>query len=238
MPTPSFTFECISNTVIAENIHELEFTKPEGIEFTEGQFLLLDVPLIGNTEDIQPRAYSIASSPNDETLLFVIKLVPDGRASTWVKEEVKQGTQTRIQCPFGKFVLDTETSKEYVMMCTSTGIAPFRSQLRTILPKGETRKIDLFFGLLNEEEIFWEEELKELVNQYPNFSYHISVGDPESSFDGFKGYVQQHAAEVITDFSNKQIYICGAPIMPKSVKQEAIETWGVAKEDVHMEGFI
>ena len=238
MPTPSFTCKCIRNDSIAEGIHEIEYTKPDGLVFIEGQFLLLDVPLIDNPKDIQPRAYSIASSPDDETLLLVIKLVEGGRASTWVKEELKPGVSSRVQCPFGKFILDSDTQKEFMMMCTSTGIAPFRSQLRTILPKGESRKIDLFFGLLNERELFWEDELKELAEQYPNFSYHISVGDLESSFDGFKGYVQQHAAQVISDFSNKQIYICGAPIMAKAVKEEAINTWGVAKEDVHMEGFI
>lgn len=238
MPTPSFTFECIRNETIAKGIHEIEFTKPEEMTFTEGQFLLIDVPLLDNPEDIQPRAYSIASSPEDDTVLLVIKLVEGGRASTWVKDQLKPGVSTRVQCPFGKFILDPETKKEYVMMCTSTGIAPFRSQLRTILPKGETRNIDLFFGLLHKEEIFWEEELKELANQYSNFSYHISVGNQSSTFDGFKGYVQQHAAQEISDFSNKQIYICGAPIMAKAVKEEAINTWGVAKEDVHMEGFI
>lgn len=238
MPTPSFTIECIRKDLIAEGIYEVEFTKPEGLNFSEGQFLLIDVPLLDNAEDIQPRAYSIASSPDDDTILLVIKLVEGGRASTWVKDQVNIGTTTRVQCPFGKFILDPDTQKDYVMMCTSTGIAPFRSQLRTILPKGDTRKIDLFFGLLNEQEIFWEEELKELAGQYPNFTYHISVGDQASNFDGFKGYVQQHAAEMITDFSNKQIYICGAPIMAKAVKEEAINSWGVSKEDVHMEGFI
>ena len=238
MPTPSFIVECTRNDIVAENIHELEFTKPDGLTFEPGQFLLIDVPLIDNPEDIQPRAYSIASSPNDDHLMLVIKLVGGGRASTWVKEGLKPGTEARIQCPFGKFILDANTQKEYVMMCTSTGIAPFRSQLRTILPGAEDRKIDLFFGLLNEKELFWEEELNSLAAQYSNFSYHVSAGDPSDEWEGFKGYVQQHASEVISDFSNKQIYICGAPIMAKAVKETALNDWGVPAEDVHMEGFI
>jgi NAD(P)H-flavin reductase len=238
MPTPSFTFECIRNDIIAEGIYEIEFTKPEGLSFIEGQFLLLDAPLIDNPQDVQPRAYSIASSPNDDTLLLVIKLVPDGRCSTWIKEKLGPGERTRVQCPFGKFLLNSDNTKDYIMMCTSTGIAPFRSQLRTILPQGENRKIDLFFGLLNEKELFWEDELKEFSVQYPNFSYYISVGDIAQSWDGFKGFVQEHAASLIDDFSNKQIYICGAPIMTKAVKKVAISEWGVPSEDVYMEGFI
>ena len=238
MPTPSFIFECIRNDIIADGIYELEFTKPEGLAFKEGQFLLLDAPLVDNPEDVQPRAYSIASSPNDDTLLLVIKLVPDGRWSNWVEKVVKKGTSTRVQCPFGKFLLNAESDKEYIMMCTSTGIAPFRSQLRTILPAGETRKIDLFFGVHNEKEMFWEDDLKELSDQYPNFSYHISIGEPSDAWEGFEGYVQEQASSIIDDFSNKQIYICGAPVMTKSVKEIALNEWGIPKEDVHMEGFI
>jgi len=238
MATPSFTFECIRNDIISEGIYEIEFTKPEGLSFVEGQFLLLDAPLIDNPEDVQPRAYSIASSPNDDTLLLVIKLVPDGRCSTWVKEKLEPGVRTRVQCPFGKFILNDQNEKEYVLMCTSTGIAPFRSQLRTILPQGEARKIDLFFGFLDEKELFWVDELKEIAAQYSNFSYYISVADIAESWDGFKGFVQEHAASEIKDFSNKQIYICGAPIMTNAVKEVAMKEWGVPKEDIHMEGFI
>lgn len=237
MPTPSFTITCTRNDVIADGIHELEFTKPDGLTFVAGQFLLIDVPAADNPEDIQPRAYSIASAPEDDTLLLVIKLVEGGRASTWVKDVLQPGVQARIQCPFGKFVLDRETSKDYVFMCTATGIAPFRSHLRTYLAEETTRNIDLFLGLLSEKELFWEEELQAFQKQYPNFHYHVCAMEPEGP-DMFKGFVQQQAVSVIDDFSNKQIYLCGSPLMTKAVKEVAISEWGVPKEDVHMEGFI
>lgn len=237
MPTPSFHTICTRNDAIAEGIHELEFEKPEGMSFEAGQFLLIDVPLIDDAEDIQPRAYSIASSPDDESIVLVIKLVPDGRASTWVKEKLQPGDEVRIQCPFGKFVLHLENPKEIVMMCTSTGIAPFRSQLRSAL-QHEDRKIDLFFGLLSEKELFWKDELDQLAANYPNFSYYVECSQPTDAWDGYTGYVQEHAQEVIGDFSNKQIYLCGSPLMTKAVKETAMNDWGVAKEDIDMEGFI
>lgn len=238
MPTPSYTVTCIANNIIADGIHQIHFSKPDDFIFEAGHFLLMDVPLLDNPDDIQPRAYSIASAPNDPEIVLAIKLVPDGRASAWVKKQLSPGMDVRIQGPFGKFTLDTATEKEYVMMCTATGIAPFRSQLRTVLPAGDTRKIDLFFGLLSSSELFWEEELKSIAEQYPNFSYHLCASQPEEGWDGFKGYVQELAESVITDFSNKQVYLCGSPLMTKAVKEHAIEKWNVPKEDVHMEGFI
>lgn len=238
MPTPSFTIECTRNECIADGIYELEFTKPKDLMFQAGQFLLIDVPAAENPEDIQPRAYSIASAPEDDHILLVIKLVEGGRASTWVKDILAPGMQVRVQCPFGKFVLNRETKKDYILMCTSTGLAPFRSQLRTYLHEETDRKIDLFFGLLSEKELFWEDELKAFEEQYPNFHYHICASEPSEESGIFKGFVQEQAASIISEFSNKQIYLCGSPLMTKAVKEIAINEWGVPKEDVHMEGFI
>ena len=238
MPTPSYPVTCTASEVIAEKIYEVRFERPEGFDYEAGHFILFDVPLIDNAEDIQPRAYSIGSSPSDEELVFAIKLVPDGRMSTFLEKKLEPGMELRMQGPFGKFTLDRETEKDYVMMCTATGIAPFRSHLRTYLAEESTRKIDLFFGLLHERELFWKDELDQFAEDYENFSYYIEASEPSDDWDGFRGYVQQHAAEVIDDFSNKQIYLCGSPLMTKAVKEVAISDWGVPKEDVHMEGFI
>jgi len=238
MATLSYTTLCTKNEIIAEGIHQIHFTKPEGFTFEAGHFLLIDVPLLDDAADIQPRAYSIASAPDDEEIVLAIKIVPNGRASAWIEKQLTEGMEARIQGPFGKFTLDKNTKKEYVMMCTTTGIAPFRSQLRAILPTGDTRKIDLFFGLLSEKEMFWEDELKEFADTYPNFTYHVCASQPSENWDGFKGYVQQQAQSVISDFSNKQIYLCGSPLMTKAVKVTCVTELDIPKEDVHMEGFI
>lgn len=236
MPTPRFTLTCLRNDIIADGIHEIAFSKPADLMFEAGQFLLIDVPAADNPEDIQPRAYSIASAPEDDHILLVIKLVEGGRASMWVQSTLKEGTEVSVQCPFGKFLLDRSTEKDYVLMCTATGIAPFRSQLRTFLAEESGRKIDLFLGLLSEKEMFWEDELKAFVEQYPHFHYHVCAMQPEG--DMFQGFVQDLAQTVISDFSHKQIYLCGSPLMTKAVKEMAMTQWGVPKEDVHMEGFI
>ena len=238
MPIPSYTVTCTKNKIIADGIHEIHFTKPKDFHFEPGHFLLMDVPLLDDPKDIQPRAYSIASAPSDEEIILAIKMVPNGRASMWIEKQLTSGMEVHIQGPFGKFLLDTVTKKEYIMMCTATGIAPFRSQLRTILPAGDTRKIDLFFGLLSSKELFWEEELQQLTMDYPNFSYHICASEPEKDFTGFTGYVQELAKNTISDFSNKQVYLCGSPLMTKAVKDVCIKDFGIPKEDVHMEGFM
>ncbi|MCA9370862.1 MAG: FAD-dependent oxidoreductase [Candidatus Peregrinibacteria bacterium] len=228
MSTPRFSVTCTRKELIAENIYEVAFAKPEGFSFTAGQFVLFDVPLLDNPEDIQPRAYSIGSAPKDDELVFAIKSVPNGRMTLFLENKMQKGTQLSLQGALGNFLLDRTTPKDYVFLCTATGIAPFRSYLRSYLAEETDRKIDLFFGLLRENELFWEDELKEFQKQYQHFNYYICINR----------FVQDEAMSAISDFSNKQIYLCGSPLMTKAVKEIAISQWHVPKADVHMEGFI
>src|SRR3989344_5478756 len=146
MPVPSFIIACKKNERIANDIYEIAFEKPEGFNFVAGQYILFDVPLIENSADIQTRAFSIASSPNESDLIFAMKLKAGGRASRWIVEALKPGMKARMQGPFGRFLLDPQTNKDIVMIGTSTGIAPYRSQLKTYLETKSGGRIDLIFG--------------------------------------------------------------------------------------------
>jgi NAD(P)H-flavin reductase len=238
MTTPIHSIVCTKNELIARDIYECRFTKPEGFTFTPGQFVLLNVPLVDDETDIQPRAFSIASSPDEEELIFVIKMIEGGRAGQWIKEKLEAGVVIEMMGPFGVFTLNSESNKDYLMICTCTGIAPYRSQLLTILPKGESRRIDLVFGVRNEENLFWKEEFEELARTYENFSVYIVLSRPSDEWKGHRGHVQEVIPQIISDFTHKNVMVCGNPDMTKEVKELCVEEWGVDKQDIHMEGYI
>ena len=130
---PAFKTVCLSKTLIAPSVYELRLEKPASFDFKPGQFVLFDVPLLENEDDLQARAYSIASAPSESDLLFVIKLVPNGRASRWIEKRVSRGTAITMKGPFGAFTLDMDTAKAYLFIATGTGIAPLRSQILHIV---------------------------------------------------------------------------------------------------------
>lgn len=238
MPIPEYTVECKKSELVAENIYELQFAKPEGFTFKPGQFIMIDVPLLDNPEDIQPRAYSIASTNEEGHITLAVRIKEGGRAGDWIVKQLKQGTQARIQGPLGVFGFNPSTPKEYLLICTGAGLVPFRSMLKTALAEGEDRKIDLVFGAYTEKDILWREEIDALAKQYPNFSWHIALSDADDSWQGHRGFVQSLVPSIAPDCSQKSVYVCGNPLMAKDVKQHCLEDWGVPKEDFHMEGFI
>lgn len=238
MPVPSFTTTCLSNRVIARDIYEFRLKKPEGFSFKAGQFVLFDVPLLENAADIQTRAFSIASAPQEEDLLFVAKMKEGGRASRWIAESLKAGSSVRLQGPFGVFTLTPENAKEVLFIATSTGVAPFRSQIVEALRYGDTRRMDLIFGVRSEEDLFWVEEFTKLSTQYPQFSLHASLSGGSDVWKGHRGRVQTVTKIAVPDAALRQVYICGSPAMTMEMKKMCLEEWKMEKKDLHVEGYI
>lgn len=238
MPIPIYTTTCTSNHSIARDVREIRLVKPPGFVFQPGQFVLFQVPLTGNPGDVQPRAYSIASAPEEPDLLFVLKLREGGRASRWCTDILKEGTAVAIQGPFGALLLDHSTAKDRLFLCTSTGVAPFRSMILSALTAGDTRRMDLLFGAWNEEGIFWADDFRRLAALCPSFRYHTVLDSPSPAWNGHRGHVQDIAPRIVEDCGQRSIYICGNPVMVAAAKQCCLEQWEAPAEDVHVEGYI
>lgn len=161
-----------------------------------------------------------------------------GRASQWILELLKPETTVSMQGPMGLFLLDRETTKDALFICTSTGVAPFRSMIRDVLLAGNKRRIDLVFGARAEEDLFWMEELTTLTKQYENFFLHLALSNPSEQWKGHRGRVQTLVPQIVKDFSEKAVYICGSPDMTKEVKELCLQQSGVLKDDLHVEGYI
>ncbi len=242
MVTPSYTVVCTKKNLLAPGVFEFGFPKPENFTYNAGQFVLFDVPLLSHPTDVQPRAYSISSAPSDEELLFVIKLMPGGRMSTYVEKELRVGTTMTFKGPFGFFTLKDDESSNVLLACTGAGVAPFRSMAFEALKTGDPRSIDLLFVVRNEEDFFWLDDFRDLAAKHPQFRLHLSLTQPKDGWQGLTGRVQQAIPQVFSivqkNMSDFLLYACGNPDMTKEVKALAIGPWGIAKERVHIEGYI
>ncbi len=227
---------CIRRHSIARDIVELTVTKPEGFSFKPGQFILFDVPLAGHPDDVQTRAFSIASAPHERELLFVFKLKEGGRASAWV-QTLQQGQAITFKGPFGMFTLRDDPA-DVVMLCTSTGVAPFHSMLADALARHDQRRFDLVFGVRNEEDLFWLEALRSLAAQMSSFFVHVVLSQPSPEWAGHKGRIQTVVQSLVPDLLTRKIYVCGNPAMTDEVKKLCLEQWGIEKQNLHVEGYI
>ena len=237
MVTPSYSVRCTKKELIAPNVYELRLEKPSGLFFKPGQFLLFDVPLVKNSTDIQPRACSIASTPDEPELLFVVKLKQGGRMSEWISETLSVGSLVTMKGPFGLFLL-RENEHDMLFAATGAGIAPFRSQILHALQGGDKRAMHLFFGVRSTEDLFWNSAFESLQQRYSNFHLHYCLSGNDPKWTGERGRIQNFLPAMIRNRESTDLYVCGAPEMVTDIKKTALDTWGIPKTNVHAEGYI
>jgi len=182
------------------------------IDFQAGQYVNLELP-----GDIGTRAFSIASAPSsDGEVELNIRIVPGGKGTTYVHEEMKAGERVRITGPYGRFFVKKSANVPVIFMGGGSGLSSPRSMILDLLEEGCELPITLVYGQRNRDELYYHDEFLALAEKHPNFTYVPALSDePEGSdWDGFRGFVHDAAkAHFDNDFRDHKAYLCGPPLM-------------------------
>lgn len=179
-------------------------------EFKAGQFVTFDLP-IGEKRLQRWRSYSIASAPNgDNQIELCIVKLDNGAGTNYFFNTVEIGTILKFKGPDGTFCLPEYITGDIVMICTGTGVAPFRSMLHDVLQKQKINtNIHLIFGCRTAADILYRAEFEALAEAYPNFTYSIALSR-ENVAGTVQGYVHQiYLSAYAQKRSNIKFYICG-----------------------------
>ena len=221
----------------------LEIPELSAFDFKAGQFITMDLPI--HEKRLQRwRSYSIASAPDGSNLLeLCIVRLEGGLAGTYLFEEATIGTTIRFKGPGGAFILPETLDKDLVLICTGTGVAPFRSMLldiaRNHIPH---HRLHLIFGTRLREGVLYEKEFQQLAAELPGFSYSVTLSqesDPtkfQTPFDIRKGYV--HAVYLETYQEKREdvlFYLCGWANMVDEAVLHLTEDLGYAPQQVRTE---
>jgi ferredoxin--NADP+ reductase len=208
-------------------------------EFTPGQFAVLGLPpeaprcdvADADEEEHKPgklirRAYSIASSSvAREYLELYITLVRSG-ALTPRLFALKTGDRLYLGPKItGRFTLDeVPDDNDLVLVATGTGLAPYMSMVRTLLPEGGERRIAVLLGARHSWDLGYQSELLTLDRQSPMFTYLPIISRPAEEpvpWGGPAGYVQDlwrgDGIEQVWGQrptpDTSRIFLCGNPAM-------------------------
>jgi len=203
--------------------------------FTPGQFVTLDLP-IHEQRNKRWRSYSIASMPDESNIIeLVIVYVEGGLASKYIFEEIKEGSSFTLRGPQGIFVLPQNDllTKDIYLICTGTGIAPFRSMLHYInyhqLPH---KQIDLLFGTRKRTDLLYADDMRELERMLPAFTYRPVLSREE--WEGDTGYVHAIYEKLCVNRQPAYFMLCGWRAMIDEAKERILKM-GYDKKDIHIE---
>ncbi len=217
--------------------------KGQTLDFRAGQFVTMDLP-IHERKVKRWRSYSIASPPHQSSELeFCIVRLEGGAASRYFFEEVKVGTPIRFKGPNGKFVLSEPVVRDLVLICTGTGVAPFRSMLLDLQHRGGSyRTIHLIFGTRYAEGILYRSEFEQLLGDLPRFRYSVALSrEPalrkeDFSFPVQKGYLHAlYLKEYAAARRDVDFYLCGWRNMIDEALENLSDKLGYEKSQIHFE---
>ena len=205
-------------------------------DFIPGQFVTFDLP-IHEQKNKRWRSYSIASAPsNNNEFELVIVLLEGGLGTTYLFNEINVGSNITLRGPVGVFTLPETLDKDLYLICTGTGIAPFRSMVHYIQQhKIAHKNIHLIFGCRQLTDQLYGSELKALESLENNFYYHPVFSREDTVPDGAsKGYVHGVYEQLLADKNPSQFYLCGWKNMIDEAKQRIMAA-GYDKKDIHLE---
>jgi len=214
----------------------IQIPELDSFNFKPGQFVTLDLPIHEKTNK-RWRSYSIASAPDGSNIIeLVIVLLEGGLGTTYLFNEIKVGSAITLRGPVGVFTLPETLDKDLYLICTGTGIAPFRSMVHWIHQQKIAHKnIHLIFGCRKLTDQLYGSELKALEPLENNFYYHTVFSREDAVPDGaYKGYVHGVYEQLLAAKNPAQFYLCGWKNMIDEAKQRIMAA-GYDKKDIHLE---
>ncbi|MEI6948521.1 FAD-binding oxidoreductase [Paraflavisolibacter sp. H34] len=201
--------------------------------FQAGQFVTLDLP-IHEKANKRWRSYSIASWPDGTNVIeLLIVLAEGGAGTTYLFNEVREGSELILRGPQGVFTLPEVIDRDLFFICTGTGIAPFRSMLHTLkrhpVPH---RNLYLVFGTREQRDLLYPDELHGLAQELELFSYIPTLS--REKWNGRQGYVHAVYEELCAQRQPAYFYLCGWKAMIDEAKAR-ITAMGYDKKSIHQE---
>jgi ferredoxin-NADP reductase len=195
----------------------LKQTKPDGEEIT--------------------RAYSIASPPDGNRFALCLNRVQDGFMSNYLCD-LKEGAEIRGQGPFGSFILRPPL-RDTLFIATGTGIAPYRAILHWLFADPERHRnlqFWLLFGSRSESDLYYHDEFLQLAVTHANFSYLPTLSRASATWQGLRGYVQEHVSRIVENRTDMHAYICGLDKMV-SANRERLKALGWDRKSILYEKY-
>lgn len=205
--------------------------RPEGdraVDFLPGQYARINVPGTPHW-----RSYSFSTAPGGPELEFLIRLLPAGAMSDWVRQ-ARPGQRVQLSGPFGVFFARPSPLPS-VMVAGGTGLGPILSMLRAA--GGNAPPVTLLYGVNDGAELACLDVIAPLIAARPGSALHLSVVGETAGAPARTGFVTDLFDRLdAAQLASALFYLCGPPPMIDAARG-ALKALGVGEERLICERF-
>jgi CDP-4-dehydro-6-deoxyglucose reductase, E3 len=212
----------------------LKLPANERLQYLAGQYL--DFLL----KDGRRRSFSIATAPEDDTLLDLhVRHVPGGFFSDQLFTQFKGREILRFEGPLGTFFLREDSDKPIIFVAGGTGFAPIKAVIEHALHHRVARSMVLYWGVRSLADLYLPDLPGEWTKQHRDFTFIPVLSDPlpEDRWPGRTGFVHKAVMADFPDLSGYQVYACGGPGMIDAARTEFTQQRRLSPEDFFADSF-
>ncbi|MBL6750275.1 MAG: 2Fe-2S iron-sulfur cluster binding domain-containing protein [Nevskia sp.] len=179
----------------------------EPLHYKPGQFAQLRVPGTGDW-----RSYSYAAPADGRNdLEFIIRLLPDGVMSNYLRQRAKAGDAVDLRCSKGSFYL-REVARPVVLMAGGTGLSAILAIAGSLDPQ-LAQPVHLLYGVTSHQDLCKLDALEALEQRLPMLKVHTIVARPDPQWQGAAGFVTELLQPSMLNGGDVDIYLCGPAAM-------------------------
>lgn len=186
---------------------------PEGdekLKFLPGQYIAVHLA------DGTKRSYSIANAPHEsDHIQLHIRLVPGGKFTGHVFNEMKVGDELTADGPLGTFFLHEDSDKPIILLTGGCGFGAVKGMVEHAFKIGLKRPMTLYWGARVPESFYLADLPEKWQREHDNFKFIpvLSEPEPEHGWQGRTGLVHEAILQDYQQLGGYQIYACGSPEM-------------------------
>ena len=214
----------------------IHFRVVDGEPFTFLPGFFIGIQADCGDDGVRRSPYCISSPPNDEgTFRLLVRLVPAGPLSIYLGG-LKPGDVICFRGPSGRSMVPKEDDTDLVLLATGVGVGPLLALAQHVLPDGFDRRMRLYWGLRQVDDVCLVGELDELAARYDTFSYDISLSQPPPGWSGLRGRLTESVPPLLEHLGDTHYYLVGNGAMIEELCS-VLSDKGVDKTLLHEEAY-
>lgn len=218
----------------ATDIKTFRLARPEGFEFSAGQFLPVKVSVNGKPH---VRCYSISSSPDARGYLE-ISVRRHGLVSTLLHATLRTGSTLAINRPAGQFVYPTGDDRPLALLAGGIGITPLLSMLRFALTSDPARPVTLLYSARDRKALAFLNELRVVAERHPQVRIGITLShDPEAQAPWRPGHIDAAMLRQYVPHPAHTVFCLCGPTPMMAAMEQLLRAEGVPPDQIRSEHF-
>jgi ferredoxin-NADP reductase len=163
---------------VAKDTYMFWFEPEKPVEYVAGQYIELHLPHENPDERKTRRWFTLSSSPTEKLLAITTRFHTERTSSFKTRlNGLKPGEIITMMPPMGDFVLPKDPSIPLLFIAGGIGITPYRSMLKYLSDKGESRNIRLIYAVTSKEYAAFEDLIKKSSAKYELHLGHMAASD-------------------------------------------------------------